>query len=110
MGSLGRATSTVFDFCPRPAMKDLNVPKSNVCFKQIRSKHNSNTLLSLLRIFLKQTLTKSILPYISILCREPFITGARCSSSGLLVSRLKEMGASIKNKQKAENVLQILKM
>ena len=30
--------------------------KSNVCFIKIRSKHSSNTLVSLLRIFMKQTL------------------------------------------------------
>ena len=29
---------------------------NNVCFIKIRSKHSSNTLLSLLRIFMKQTL------------------------------------------------------
>ena len=29
---------------------------TNICFIKIRSKHNSNTLLSLLRIFMKQTL------------------------------------------------------
>ena len=32
------------------------VPYDNVCFIKIRSKHSSNTLVSLLRIFLKQTL------------------------------------------------------
>ena len=31
--------------------------KSNVCFIKIRSKHSSNTLVSLLRIFMKQTLS-----------------------------------------------------
>ena len=30
--------------------------QGNVCFIKIRSKHNSNTLLSLLQIFMKQTL------------------------------------------------------
>ena len=34
----------------------------NVCFIKIRSKHNNNTLLSLLWIFMKQTLTMK-LPY-----------------------------------------------
>ena len=29
---------------------------TNVCFIKIRSKHSNNTLLSLLRIFMKQTL------------------------------------------------------
>ena len=29
---------------------------TNVCFIKIRSKHNDNTLLSLLRIFMKQAL------------------------------------------------------
>ena len=29
---------------------------TNICFIKIRSKHNSNTLLNLLRIFMKQTL------------------------------------------------------
>jgi hypothetical protein len=32
----------------------------NVCFIKIRSKHSSNTLLSLLRMFMKQTLHKFI--------------------------------------------------
>ena len=33
-----------------------NLKSFNVCFIKIRSKHNSNTLLSLLRIFMKQAL------------------------------------------------------
>ena len=31
----------------------------NVCFTKIRSRHDSNTLMSLLRIFMKQTLSKN---------------------------------------------------
>ena len=37
-------------------MEHLHKEGVNVCFIKNRSKHNSNTLLSLLRIFMKQTL------------------------------------------------------
>ena len=38
-------------------MEHLHKEGVNVCFIKNRSKHNSNTLLSLLPIFMKQTLT-----------------------------------------------------
>ena len=38
----------------------------NVCFIKIRSKHNSNPLLSLLRIFMKQALFQSQLEFLCV--------------------------------------------
>ena len=40
----------------------IDYSQNNVCFIKIRSKHSSNTLLSLLRIFMKQTLVDARLP------------------------------------------------
>ena len=46
----------------------------NVCLIKIRSKHSSNTLLSLLRFFMRQTLVRyTVLPYNDVLqykCRS----------------------------------------
>ena len=39
---------------------------NNVCFIKIRSKHNSNTLLNFLRLFLKQTLHRFISDFLPI--------------------------------------------
>ena len=56
---------------------------ANVCFIKIRSKHSSNTLLSLLRIFMKQTLIANPLQ------GDPFET---CSLAGIA---RKKFGTSV---------------
>ena len=46
----------------------------NVCFTKIRSEHSNNTLLSLLRIFMKQTLPDKFTYQIYQMVKENYAT------------------------------------